>query len=198
MSFATRILHLRSHLDKPRETAAGAASSRIRRRARDLMSVASVLAFCTIVVWLLIAFGLWQAHTLGASSPSSAQKLLERWHMLPEQPFDAPLLGLAWLLGFVATLAPIVSLRRLGKALYTQPPVSFLVARRFLSLGRALVSNIVLGGVAGWIAAGQIKQYQLSFSLGFWGTVIAAILAYVVADMLREGACAIEENREFV
>lgn len=98
----------------------------------------------------------------------------------------------------VATLAPIVCLRRVGYALYTQAPLSFIVARRFMWLGRALIANIVIGFVAGSIASSQLKGYDFSFSLGFGGTVLAAIMAYVVADMIREGTRAIEENREFV
>ncbi|CAM5228555.1 hypothetical protein [Rhodanobacter lindaniclasticus] len=172
--------------------------SRIQRRARDLMSVASVLAFCTVMAWLLIAMGLWQASGTGPAESSSMHRLLEHWHMMPNRPFNASLLALAWLLAFVATMTPIVCLRRLGKALYTQPPLSFAVARRFLWLGRALVINIVIGFAASWVAASQIEAYQITFSLGFWGTVIAAILAYVVAELVREGARAIEENREFV
>ena len=65
-----------------------------------------------------------------------------------------------------------------------------------------MVANIVIGFAAESIAASQIKEYGFgfgfSFSLGFWGTVLAAILAYVVADIIREGALATEENREFV
>ena len=150
------------------------------------------------MMWLLIALGLWQASGASSMEPSSAKKLLEDWHMMPKKPFDASTFALAWLLSFVATMAPIVCLRRLGKALYTRPPLSFVVARHFLWLGRALVINIVIGAAASWIAASQIKDYQLTFSLGFWGTFIAAMLAYVVAEMVREGARAAEENREFV
>lgn len=172
--------------------------SPIQCRARDLMSLASVLTFCVVMMWLLIALGLWQASDAGPTEISSVQRMLERWHMMPNQPSDMPVLALAWLLAFVATIAPIVCLRSLGKALYTQPPLSFIVARRFLWLGHALVTNIVIGFAAALLAASQIKAYQLTFSLGFWGTVIAAILAYVVAEIVREGARAAEENREFV
>ena len=56
----------------------------------------------------------------------------------------------------------------------------------------------MIGFAASWIAASQVDDYQITFSLGFWGTVIASLLAYVVAEMVREGARAIEENREFV
>ncbi len=198
MPFAKRTQHPRSRFNQPRPPSARAALTRIQRRARDLMSVASVLAFCTVMAWLLIGFGLWQASNAGPGGPSSAQNLLERWHLLPKQPFDTSALSFAWLLAFAASMAPIVCLRSLGKALYTQAPLSSIVAQRFLWLGRALVGNIVIAFAAGWIAATQIKAYQLTFSLGFWGTVIAAILAYVVAEMVREGALALEENREFI
>ena len=198
MPKSTRLRSLWSFFSKPRGPSAKLALTRTQRRARDLMSLASALAFFTIMAWLLIALGLVQASGSGATKPSSLLRLLEHWHMMPKQPFDTSMLALACLLAFVAAMAPIVCLRSLGKALYTQPPLSYIVARRFLWLGRALVINIVVGWIAGWIAASQIKEYQLTFSLGFWGTFIAAILAYIVADMIREGARAAEENREFV
>lgn len=198
MSLSTRVNRLWSFFNKPRGPFAKLAPTRIQRRARDLMSLASLLAFCMIVAWLLIALGLWQASGASPINPSSAQRLLAHWHMMPTQPLDTSTLAQAWLLGFVAAMTPIVCLRSLGKALYTQPPLSLIVARRFLWLARALVANIVIGFAAGLLAASQIKEYQLSFSLGFWGTFIAAILAYVVADVIREGARAAEENREFV
>lgn len=196
MSHTTTVRRLWSFFTKPRGRSAKL--TRIQCRARDLMSVASVLAFCTVMVWLLIALGLWEASGAGPTETSSTQRLLERWHMMPNQPFNTTMIALAWLLSFVATIAPIVCLRSLGKALYTRPPLSLIVAKRFLWLGRALVINMVVGWGAAWIFASQIKEYQLSFSLGFWGTVIAAMLAYVVAEMIREGARAAEENREFV
>lgn len=185
-------------LSRSRDSSAKVALTRIQRRARDLMSLASVLAFCTFMVWLLIAFGLMQASRVGAKETTSLLSLLEHWHMMPKQPFDTSMLALACLLAFIAAMAPIVCLRSLGKALYTAPPLSFIVARRFLWLGRALVINIVVGWAAAWIAASQIKAYQINFSLGFWGTFIASVLAFVVAEIVREGARATEENREFV
>jgi len=162
------------------------------------MSLASMLIFFTVIAWLLIVLGLWQASGVGATESSSLLRLLHHWHMMPKQPFDAPMIALASLLAFVAAMAPLVCLRSLGKALYAQPPLSFIVAGRFLWLGRALVINIVVSFAAGLIAASQIKDYQLTFSLGFLGTLIAAVLAYMVAEMVREGARAAEENREFV
>ena len=162
------------------------------------MSLASVLVFFTVIAWLAIVLGFWQASAVDANKSSSMLRLLEHWHMMPKQPFDAPMIAQACLLAFVAALAPLVCLRRLGKALYTQPPLSLIVAERFLGLGHALVINIVFSFAAGLIAASQIKDYQLTFSLGFLGTLIAAVLAYVVAEMVREGARAAEENREFV
>lgn len=192
----TRMQHLWRSFTKRRGSSAKL--TRIQRRARDLMSISSVLAFCTILAWLLIGMALVLTGGASATKSSSSLRLLEHWHMMPTQPFDMPLLALACLLAFVAALAPIVCLRGLGKALYNQPPLSFIVGRRFLWLGHALVVNIVVGWIAAFIFASQIKQHQLSFSLGFWGTFIAAILAYVVAEIIREGALAAKENREFV
>lgn len=194
----TRVRHLWSFFNKPRGPSAKLALTRTQRRARDLMSLASLSGFCVMVWWLTVAGLVWMASGVSSIDPSSAQKVLEHWHWVPNKPFDASILALAWLLALIATMAPIVCLRGLGKALYVETPLSFVVARRFLWLGRALVANIVIGFASGWIAASQIKEYQLTFSLGFWGTFIAAILAYIVADMIREGARAAEENREFV
>ncbi|HEV7122326.1 MAG TPA: hypothetical protein VGN24_02740 [Rhodanobacter sp.] len=190
--------HLSSSFRKSREPAAKLTLTRIQRRARDLMSLASVLVFFTVIAWLLIALGLWQASGVGATASSSMPRLLKHWHMMPKQPLDLPMIALACLLAFVAALAPLVCLRSLGKALYSQPPLSFIVAGRFAWLGHALVINIVVGFAAGLIAASEIKDYQLTFSLGSLGTLIAAVLAYVVAEMVREGARAAKENREFV
>lgn len=145
-----------------------------------------------------MALSLWQASGRGSSTPASAQRLLEYWHLLPKTSFNVSVLAFAWVLAFAVAMAPIICLRQLGKALYTQAPLSFAVARRFTWLGHALVANIVGGFAVGWIAASQIAQYQLNFSLGFLGTLTAAILAYVVAEMVREGARAAEENRAFI
>ena len=199
MSSRTRVHRLWSFFTEPRGPLVKRALSRTQRRARTLMSLASLFGFCAVVWWLMIAFIVWRASGTSSVDYPSSHKLLEYWHWAAaDKPLDASVLALAWLLTLVATLAPIVCLRRLGYALYTQAPLSFIVAQRFMWLGRALVANIVIGFVAGSIAASQIKEYQLSFSLGFWGTFIAAILAYVVAEMVREGALASEENREFV
>ena len=199
MPLSTRKNRLWSFFTKPRGRLPKRALSRTQRRARTLMSLASLFGFCAVVWWLMIAFIVWRASGTNSVDYPSSHKLLEYWHWAAaDKPLDASVLALAWLLTLVATLAPIVCLRRLGYALYTQAPLSFIVAQRFMWLGRALVANIVIGFVAGSIAASQIKQYEFSSSLGFWGTVLAAILAYVVADVIREGARAAEENREFV
>lgn len=199
MPLKTRINRRRSFFTKSRGPFAKSAVTRTQRRARTLMSLASLFGFCAVVWWLMIALIVWSASGAISIAPPSWQKLLEYWHWaVANEPVNASMLALAWLLTLVATLAPIVCLRRLGYALYTQAPLSFIVAQRFAWLGRALVANIAIGFVAGSIAASQLKGYDFSFSLGFWGTVLAAILAYVVADMIREGARASEEHREFV
>jgi hypothetical protein len=198
MSITTPARRLWSFFTRPRGPSANLALSRIQRRARDLMSLASVAGFFAVVGWLTVAgMVLTLSHTPSVDR-SSAQTVLEHWQLMPKQAFDTWLLILSWLLAFIATMAPIMCLRQLGKALYTRSPLSLVVARRFHFLGHALVANIFIGFAAAWIAASQIKEYQISFSLGFWGTFIAAILAYVVAEMVREGARAAEENREFV
>lgn len=199
MPTVTPVRRLWNLFDKSRGFSIKSASlTRIQRRARDLMSLASVAGFCA-AVWSLMLGGMVLAVTATSShAPSYALAVLEHWNLVPKQQADAWMLALIWLLAFVAMMAPIVCLRRLGKALYTQPPLSLAVARRFQWLGHALVANIFIGFVAGGIAASQIKEYQITFSLGFLGTFIAATLAYMVAEMVREGALAAEENREFV
>lgn len=199
MSLISRLRRIWSFFNKSSWTSSGPTLSRTQRRARDLMSLASLFGFCAILWWLLIALVVSNAVGAHAHDAPSSQALLKYWHWsVASEPVDGRRLVLAWLLALSATLAPIVCLRKLGHALYTQAPLSALVAQRFLWLGRALVANIILGVVAASIASSQIKQYEVSFSLGFWGTLIAAILAYVVADVIREGARAAEENREFV
>jgi hypothetical protein len=200
MSLFTTIQRLRPPFHKPRSRPSRAGLTRTQRRARDVMSISSASAFFAGGWWAMLALATWQATRLPGGSNGSimGQRMLERWHLLPSGPFDPWLLALAWLLGFVATMAPLVCLRRLGKALYVQPPLSAAVARCFLWLGHALIANIVVGFIASWIGASQIAHYRLTVSFGFWGTLTAAMLAYVVADLVREGARAIEENREFV
>ena len=199
MSTVTPVRRLRNFFGKSRGSSVTAAHlTRIQRRARDLMSLASVAGFCAAVSWLMVGGMVLAVTATSSHVPSSAQAVLERWNLLPKQQADGWMLALIWLLAFVAMMAPIVCLRRLGKALYTQPPLSLAVARRFQWLGHALVANIFIGFVAGGIAVTQIKGYQITFSLGFLGTFIAATLAYMVAEMVREGALAAEENREFV
>lgn len=198
MQIVTFVRHRWSFFTRSRRLSAKAPLTRIQRRARDLMSLASLFGFCAIVWWLMLALFAWMVSDVSSINPSSAQKVLEHWHLMPKQPGNPWLLTLSWLLAFLATIAPIVCLRRLGKALYTQAPLSLVVARRFHWLGHALVGNLVFGFAAAWIAASQIKEYQMTLSFGFWGVVIAATLAYVVAEMVHEGARATEENREFV
>ena len=198
MPLITRVTRVRNFFTKARGPFAKRALTRTQRRAHTLISLASLFGFCAVVWWLTAAGLALTASSVNSVAPSSAQKVLEHWHWVLKKLFDASALVWAWLLAWVATLAPIVCLRRLGYALYTQTPLSFIVAQRFLWLGRALIANIVIGFVAGSIAASQIKEYEFGFSLSFWGTVLAVILAYVVADMIREGARAAEENREFV
>lgn len=199
MPLSTRVHRFGSFFTKPRGPLAKRALTRTQRRARTLMSLASLFGFCAVVWWLMVAVIVWRASGTSSIDHPSSHKLLEYWNWaVANKSLDTSVLALAWLLTLVATLAPIVCLRRLGYALYTQAPLSFIVAQRFLGLGRALVANIVIGFVAGAIAASQFKTYEFSSSLGFWGTVLAAILAYVVADVIREGTRAAEENREFV
>lgn len=200
MSLFTAIQQRRFRFGKPQGRESRIGLTRTQRRARDLMSISSAAAFFAGGWWLMIAMATWLVGRLPAGSGGSlaGQGLLGRWHLLPSGPFNSWLLASAWLLGFVATMAPLACLRRLGKALYAKPPLSTAVARCFLWLGHALSANIVLGFVASWIGASQIAHYRLTVSFGFWGTLVAAMLAYVVADLMREGARAIEENREFV
>lgn len=198
MSSTTSARRLLSFFSKPRGPSAKPSVTRIQRRARDLMSLASMAGVCAVVWWLMIGGMVVEVSTASSGHPSSSQQLLEQWNLMPNQPARGWLLALIWLLAFVATMAPIVCLRRLGNALYTQAPLSLMVARRFQWLGNALAANIFFSFVATSLAAREIKDYQLTFSLGFLGTFIAATLAYVVAEIMREGAWAVEENREFV
>jgi len=189
---------IRAESLRPAAESASPRTTRIQRRANDIMSFASVLALVTVVGWSLLALLFWQVSGVTRMDSTSAQHLLERWHLLPGASFDGAILSAALLLALAAAMAPIVCLRRLGKALRAPSPLNPVVARRFSWLGHALVANIVGGFAAGLVAATQIPQYQLSLGIGFLGTLTAAILAYAVAEMVREGARAAEENRAFV
>ena len=193
MSSAARTESLR-----PAAEPAHARTTRIQRRANDIMSFASILAFCTVGGCMLLALLFWQVSGMTRMDSGSAQQLLERWHLLPKTSFDGAVLSAALLLALVAAMAPIVCLRRLGKALRAPSPLNLVVARCFSWLGHALLVNLIGGFAAGLVAATEIPQYQLSLGIGFLGTLTAAILAYAVAEMVREGARAAEENRAFV
>lgn len=200
MPLLTRTQRLWLYLNKPWGQPVGTGFTPIQRRARSLMSVASLFIFFAGGWWLLIALFAWQAAYLPATSADgfSAQKLPEYWHLWPTKSFNGQILALAWLLGFSATAAPLICLRRLGKTLFQEAPLSFVVARRFRWLGHALGTSIILGFTAGWLATSQITDYRISFGSGFWATLTATLLAYVVADLVRDGAQAAKENREFV
>lgn len=200
MSLAVRVRLLWFRLNQPMRPSAHSSFTTIQRRARDLMSFASLLTFFAGGWWLLIAFLAWRAAYAPSTSADSytAPKLLEYWHLLPTKPFDHWIVALAWLFGFTATVSPLVCLRRLGKSLYLKSPLSSEVANGFRALGHALSANIALGFAASWLAASQLANYQISFGSGLLATITAALLAYVVADLVRAGLQATEENREFV
>ncbi|MEP7186300.1 MAG: hypothetical protein ABI767_10725 [Rhodanobacter sp.] len=199
MPVTHRAKRLWFYLNKPVKPSKHTAFTPIQRRARSIMSVASLFIFFAGGWWLLIALCSWEIAYLPSTSDGlAARALLEHWHLLPMELLNAHLIALAWLLGFSATVAPLVFLRRLGKTLYLQAPLSFAVSRRFRWLGHALGASIILRFTAGWLAASQLAEYQINFGSGFWATLTAAMVAYVVADLVRDGAQAAEENREFV
>lgn len=199
MPLGTLATNLWAYLNKPVGQPSGSPAPRIHRRARDLMSISSLMAFFVAGWWLLIAGCTVEVARSPVSAPdSSARNVLEHWHLLAAGHVDFKVLLLAWILGFASAMAPLICLRQLGKALHVQVPLSFTVARRFRWLGHALTCNILIGLLSSMLAVSQIPQYQLSLTMGFWGTFTASLLAYVMADLVRDGAQAAEENREFV
>lgn len=170
--------------------------SKLQRRARDLMSLASLSAFAAGLGWLMIAFGL--AITYANKADSRMTRMLTHFHWLPSEHADYRMLALAWLLGCAATLAPLLALRRLGKSLWQGPALSVDTARRFRALAHALLLNLVGGAASAMLASTRNGQLQIGFGLGTWGLLVAILLAYIVAELIREGAMAAVENREFV
>lgn len=172
-------------------------ASRLRRHAYNLMSLASLTAFAVGFGWLLIAAGLAVNHANGAPSTSTT-RLLGLFHWLPSAHADYRVLALAWLLGCCATLAPLVALRRLGKSLWTSPALSLATAQRFRALAHALLFNLLGGWASALLAATQADPYRVGLGMGTWGLLVATLLAYIVAELVREGAAAADENHGFV
>lgn len=171
-------------------------TSRLQRRSRDLMSLASLAAFVAGSGWLVIATGLILEHARVAESGTT--RLLALFHWLPPAHADYRMLALAWLVGSAATLAPLLALRRLGKSLWLGPVPSPDVAQRFRTLAHTLLFNLLGGSASAMLASMQTGQYRVNFGMGTWGLLVAILLAYIVAELVREGAAATAENREFV
>lgn len=170
--------------------------SPLQRRSSDLMSLASLAAFVAGFGWLMIGAGLILVRENTAKSGTT--HLLTLFHWLPSAHADYRTLAVAWLLGCTATLAPLLALRRLGKSLWSHTSPSLEVAQRFRSLAHALLFNLLGGAASAMLASTQTGRYQINFGMGFWGLLVAILLAYIVADLVREGATATAENREFV
>src|SRR5690348_18497964 len=108
MSSAARTESLR-----PAAEPAHARTTRIQRRANDIMSFASILAFCTVGGCMLLALLFWQVSGMTRMHSGSAQQLIERWHLLPKTSFDGAVLSAALLLSLVAAMRS--EERRVGK-----------------------------------------------------------------------------------
>lgn len=176
-----------------------AGASRLQRRARDLMSLASLAGFVAGIGWLVIGTCLVLSHAAGVGAATShAHHLPVALQWLPAPEADYRVLALAWLLGCAATLAPLVTLRHLGKALWQQPSLNLVMARRFRTLAHALLFSLLGGWVSVALASTQPGQYQIGFGMGTWSLLAAILLAYIVAELVREGATAAAENRAFV
>lgn len=175
--------------------------SLLSRRARDLMSIASLLAFMAGAAWLLIGIGLLAHLDAGVMGSSSSDRLLGFFGWLPASDASASRLGMVWLIGGSAAVAPPIALRRLGYRLWKTEGLDLELARRFRTLGHALSFNFVAGltisviGDGQW-AAGTAHRY--SFGTGSWSLIAAVLLAYLVAELMRDGAMAVAENRDFV
>lgn len=173
--------------------------TRIQRRARDLMSLASAGTFIVAIWWLFVGINWQMALTnAGQANDAASHDMLMRWGALPLTGADWRILLAISLIGAIAALAPLMALRRLGSALYRGAPLSLPVAERFRGLARALTFNLIAGCIASLLSDYALATYRFNFSIGFWGTLVAAILAYLVAQIIREGALAAEENRAFV
>jgi hypothetical protein len=130
-STVTSVWCLRSSFNQSRAQSAKPTLTRIQRLARDRMSLASLAGSCAVVWWLMIASMVVAVSARRSLHPFSAQLVLEHWNLMPKQPANGWLLARICMMAFVTMMAPIVCLRRLGNALYTQPPLSIVVARRF-------------------------------------------------------------------
>lgn len=184
-----------SLLRRPHVCRHASGSTRLQRRARDLMSLSSLMMFVSGIGWLVIAASLAMASN-GASPHAGRTLAAFRW--LPAPQADHHVLALAWLSGCAATLAPLVALRRLGKTLWQNPVLNPDMARRFRAFARALLFSLFGGWLAAALASTQVGQYRIGFGMGTWSLLAAILLAYIVAELVSEGAAATAENHDFI
>lgn len=169
------------------------AQRRWRNRARWLMSLASLGMFGSALLGLTeaivvpgIGTGSRPHSALFAGIQQNLARIAPGWVVFG--------VLLAWALVFTCFLA----LRRLAKALYEGPLLSARVAARFEWLGHWLLVDVLACWIISPVLLVATQRLSLTFSTGLLASIIAILLCYTVAGIVREGVRAAEENREFV
>ena len=177
------------------------ALSHLARRARDLMSIASLMTLVASCTWLFIG-GLLLAHGRAeGASLARVDRLLTHFGWLPAASAGGWRLAAAWAVATAASLAPPLALRGLGRRLWRGKGPNLEVARGFRLPGHALAASLLaslllpLLGEGIWAAP---DMHRLSLGTGSLGLIVATLLAHVVAELVQAGAHAEAENREFI
>jgi len=174
-------------------------SEKTRHRALNLMSLASVAMFASLLMLLVMLSYVF----LGPHHSPPESKLFFKLFTLSNTSLvshvsPVQIIGVA-VLALVAVLAPLIALRRLAKALYQGPLVSTVVAHRFDQLAKSLILGFLISFLLKlWPG---IPMSYTSIGTGFFGFLwifIAVSLCHTVASIIHAGVQAAEENRGFV
>ncbi|MBO9715413.1 MAG: hypothetical protein J7507_01015 [Pseudoxanthomonas sp.] len=178
--------------------------TKIRRHGYHLMSLASLGTLGVALIGLLLIGLPWLAQWIpqagnlpGAVESEQMQDMgtTGRW-----------LLSLAGLLWTLALLLPLLTLRRLGAALYRHEALSRPVAGAFGWLAHSLpiyallsFTGSVLAAIASGIDGDDAQQFKLEFGFGGgYVFLIACLCLYSVAHLMRLATEAADDARSFV
>ncbi len=171
----------------------------IRRRAYGLMLLASISMFLGVLFVLHMLVNAVAGQPIDLPQSSYFSRLLLSLRSSELMPGSIFLIIVAFTPVFIAVLAPLIALRRLAKALYQGSLLNMVVASRFDRLANTLLLSLLVsyllplrpGFPMGYIPAGN-GFYS------FFVFLIAIGLCHTMAGIIREGARAAEENRQFV
>jgi hypothetical protein len=172
------------------------ATTRLRRHAYTLMSIASI--------GQLFSFFVWLAYTVAAANPERYTTLVsshwEAW-LIAKHPSGLQAMAL-FSPYLIAAIWPLSRLRALAKTLYYDQPISMAVAARFKALANSvLLSGVLMAFGPAMVAGSQAGLEDVPFSLGIGSIllyVIALLCLHSMALLVTEASRIAEENRNFI